>query len=57
MVYSVLLEVTGLTPYICSLSYLDQGDVDFSQINKRQLHNPLNLSMDQKYILTPELNE
>lgn len=30
VVYSLSMKVTDLTPYICSLAHLDQGDVDFN---------------------------
>lgn len=34
-VYTMKLTVAQLTPYICSLSHLESGEVDFTQINKR----------------------
>jgi hypothetical protein len=35
IVYQMVFSVTELTPYICSLSNLESGQHDFSEINKR----------------------
>lgn len=52
-VYSMKIKVSQFVPYICSLSRLETGEADFSQINKRQLFSPLDLSMTQTYQLKP----
>lgn len=52
-IYSTSIRVSQFVPYICSLSRLETGDADFSQINKRQLFSPLDLNMTQTYQLKP----